>query len=242
MRFILILLFALAAPAAARAGIPALLDRAVAKWIGGRDEWAFTQSVREFDGGQVREERLELYDPSQPGDRIWRLLAVNGRPATAERREAWTQAKLKKRLNPGKPLGEFFDFERATVREETATAVRYHVPLRNDHAWLFPTDRVNLRVTVDKATRAITQIEAGIDEPFRVALGLGRVMDLDFDVQMNPSAARGAADDPRAARPGGTARAVVNKLGQRVEYAWSGFRRVVPHPDHVIAVRPPPAG
>jgi hypothetical protein len=242
MRLKFILLLAVAALTGARAGTPVLLGQAVAKWIGGRDEWAFTQFVREFDGGQVREERLEFYDPSQPGDRIWRLLAVNGRPATAERREAWRLAKLKKRLNPGKPLGDFFDFERATVLEETPTAVRYHLPLRNDHGWLFPTDQVNLRVTVSKATRAIDQIEAGIDEPFRVALGLGRVMDLDFDVQMNPSALRGQADDPRAARPDGTARAVVNKFGERIEYAWSGFRRVVPHPDHVIAVRPPPAG
>ncbi len=139
---------------------------------------------------------------------------------------------------PGKALGDFFDFEHATLTDETAQVGRYHLPLRNDHSWLFPMDRVNLQVTVNKTTHAIDQIEAGINEPFRVALGLGRVMDIDFDVQMNPSVRRGAADNPRAAKPGGTATAVVNKFGERIEYARSEFKRVTPHPDNVIAAGP----
>jgi hypothetical protein len=141
---------------------------------------------------------------------------------------------MKKRLNPGKSLGGFFDFDQATVSAETAAAVRYRLPLRNDHSWLFPLDRVKVVVTVNKATRAIDQIEAGIDEPFRVALGLGQVMGIDFDVQMNPSRRQGEADNPLAARPDGTATAVVHKLGERVEYAWSDFQRVTPHPDNLL--------
>jgi hypothetical protein len=238
MRWIFLLLLSGAALTMVRAGTPALLGQAVDKWIGGRDQWAFTQFVREFDGGQVKEERLERYDPSQPGDRRWQLLSVNGQPPTDEKRAEWQKRKMKKRLNPGKPLGEFFDFEHATVMDETAQVVHYHLPLRNDHSWLFPMDRVNLKVTVNKATRAIDQIEAGIDEPFRVALGLGQVMDLDFDVQMNPSGQRGEADNPQAAKPDGTARAVMNKFGERVEYAWSEFKRVTPHPDNMIVAVP----
>ena len=58
--------------------MPPLLSRAVDKWIGERDQWAFTQFVREFDGGTVKEERLERYDPSRPGESRWQLLAING--------------------------------------------------------------------------------------------------------------------------------------------------------------------
>lgn len=238
MRWISFLLLSGMALTMVRAAPPALLDQAVGRWIGERNEWAFTQFVREFDGGTVREERLERYDPSEPGIRRWRLLNVNGRPPTAERRAEWQQRKLKKRLNPGKPLGRFFDFEHATVAEETAQTVRFLLPLRNDHSWLFPLDRVRVNVTVNKVTRAIDQIEAGIDEPFRVALGLGKVMDIDFDVQMNPSERRGEKDNPQAARPDGTATAIMNKLGERVEYAWSEFLRVTPHPDNVIVAGP----
>ena len=238
MRWILLFFVSGMLLPAGRAATPALLAEAVDKWIGGREQWAFTQFVREFDGGEVKEERLERCDPSLPGDRRWQLLSVNGRPPTAERRAEWSARKVKKRLNPGKSLGDFFDFENATLTDETAQVVRYHLPLRNDHSWLFPMDRVNLQVTVNKATRAIDKIEAGIDEPFRVALGLGQVMDLDFDVQMNPSVRRGEADNPRAAQPGGTATAVVKKFGERIEYAWSEFRRVTPHPDNVIGPAP----
>lgn len=238
MRFLFLCFIFGAVLPVAHAATPALLDQAVAKWIGGRDQWAFTQFVREFDGDQIEEERRERYDPSQPGDQRWQLLSVNGQPATAERRVTWQKRKMKKRLNPGKSLGDFFDFEHATVTGETAQIVRYHLPLRNEHSWLFPMDQVNLQVTVNKATRAIDQIEARIDEPFRVALGLGRVMDIDFDVQMNRSARRGETDNPAAAKPDGKATAVVNKLGERVEYAWSEFKRVTPHPDNVIVAGP----
>jgi len=228
-------LFLFGAPlVAGHAATPALLGQAVDKWIGERNQWAFTQHVREFDGGKVAEERVERYDPSRPDARRWQLLSVNGQPPTDERRAAWQERKMKKRLNPGKSLGGFFDFEQAAVTGETGRVVRYRLPLRNDHSWLFPLDRVNVEVTVNKATRAIDQIEAGIDEPFRVALGLGQVMDIDFDVQMNPSAKRGEKDNPQAAKPDGTATAVVKKLGERIEYAWSDFKRVTPHPDNVL--------
>lgn len=236
MRFPLLLSCFGAALASAQAATPALLGQAVDKWIGERNQWAFTQFVREFDGDTVKEERLERYDPSQPQERRWQLTTVNGAHPTDERRAEWQQRKLKKRLNPGKSLGAFFDFEHATLTKETPQVVIYHLPLRNDHSWLFPMDRVNVKVTVNKATRAIDQVEAGIDEPFRVALGLGKVMDIDFDVQMNPSAKRGEKDNPKAAKPEGTATAVVNKLGERVEYAWSDFKRVTPHADNVITV------
>ncbi|MDI1318838.1 MAG: hypothetical protein PSW75_01415 [bacterium] len=238
MRWPIISFWLLAAATLARAAVPALLGQAVDKWIGERDQWAFTQFVREFDGGAIKEERLERYDPSQPGERRWQLLSVNGRLPAAGRRAEWQQRKMKKRLNPGKPLGGFFDFEHATVADETAQVVRYHLPLRNDHSWLFPMDRVNLKVTVNRTTHAIDQIEAGIDEPFRVALGLGRVLDLDFDVQMNPSTRRGETDNPNAAKPSGTATAAMNKLGERVEYAWSKFQRVTPHPDNALTAAP----
>lgn len=238
MRWIFLLLWSGAALNVVRAGTPALLGSAVDKWIGERNQWAFTQFVREFDGGTIKEERLERYDPSLPDKRRWHLLTVNGGPPTDERRAAWQERKMKKRLNAGKSLGGFFDFEHATVTDETALVVHYLLPLRNDHSWLFPLDRVRVKLTVNKATLAIDQIEAGIDEPFRVALGLGKVMDVDFDVQMNPSVRRGEKDNPQAAKPDGTATAVVNKLGERVEYAWSEFKRVTPHPENVIVSVP----
>jgi hypothetical protein len=213
---------------------PPLLEQAAEKWMGERDKWAFTMRVREFENGQVKEDRRERYDPSRPGLARWTLLTVNGKAPTEERRAEWLKRKTKKRPNPGKPLNQYLDFERGTVVQEDATIACYNLPLRSNNSWLFPMDKVVLRVTVNKATLAIEIVQAEIEEPFKVALGFARVMDVDIDVQMNPSGQGLERSSPAAAKPEGTARAVVNKLGDRIEYLWSDFKRVTPHPDNVI--------
>jgi hypothetical protein len=218
----------------AHAASPPLLQQAADKWMGERDNWAFTMVVREFEGGRLAEERLERYDPSKPGIARWALLAVNGQPPTEERRAEWQKRKTRKRPNPGKPLNQYLDFERGTVVKEDARTASYNLPLRSNNSWLFPVNKVVLHVTVSKSTLAIEEVQAEIEEPFKVALGFARVMDLDFDLQMNPSKTAGEESDPATAKPEGTARAVVNKLGERVEYVWSDFQRVTPHPDNRI--------
>jgi hypothetical protein len=222
----------------AHAATPPLLEQAAEKWLGERDNWAFTMLVREFENGRLKEERQERYDPSKPGMARWALLTVNGEPPTDERRAEWLKHKSPKRTSPGKPLNEFLDLEQATLVKEDARSACFNLPLRNRHGWLFPVDKVTLRVTVNKATLAIEELVAGIDEPFKVALGLARVLDVDFDMQLNPPQQGGDENDPAAARPDGKARAVMNKLGQRIEYAWSDFQRVTPHPANVIAGPP----
>jgi hypothetical protein len=236
-RLSLFLLSCLALPLA-HAAAPELLQKAADKWMNERDNWAFTLRVREFKDGKVKEERDERYDPSKPGLGRWQLLAVNGRPPTEEKRAEWQKRKTKKRKNPGKPLNEYLAFEQATVVKEDAKTASYHVPLRNNNSWIFPVDKVDLRVTVDKQTLGLADVEASTDEPFRVALGFAQVLDVDFDVQMNPTEKKGQVAEPAGAKPDGTAKVVLNKMGERVEYAWSDFRRVTPHPDNVIKDTP----
>ena len=238
MRLSLFFLFSVAMLSPVHGTTPPLLEQAAEKWLGERDNWAFTMLVREFDGGAVKEERRERYDPSKPGLGRWELLQVNGAPPTDERRAEWQKRKSKKRKNPGKPLNEYLEFERAKVVKEDAKMACYNLPLRDNHSWLFPVDKVSLQVTVNKSTLAIEDVVAGIDEPFKVALGFARVMDVDFDLQMNQPARGRNKSDPATAKPDGTASAVVNKFGERIEYAWSEFQRVTPHPDNIIAALP----
>lgn len=214
---------------------PVLLSQAVEKWMGERDNWAFTLRVKEYAGGRVKEERSERYDPSVAGIDRWQLLEVDGKPPTEERRTEWQKRKTKKRKAPGKPLDQYLEFENAKIVKETERTVSYHVPLRNNNSWLFPVDKVELKVTVNRTTLAIEDVVAGIEEPFKVALGLARVLDVDFDVQINAAEPGERPPDPSEAKPDGTAKVVVNKLGERIEYAWSDFKRVTPHPDNVIA-------
>jgi hypothetical protein len=206
-----------------------LLEDAVARWLGERDHWAFTQRAIEYENGQPRE-RLERYDPSLPGNRRWHLLALDGKPPTDEQRAAWEKRKFRRKPRRfDAPLGDYFDFAQAKVLREDAATVQFSVPLRTDKSWLFPVDKVDVTVTVSKETRALEQLSAHVREPFRVLLGIARItggsIDLNFD----------EAEDaqPSSAQPTGTAQVSVSRFGERVDFTWSDFKRVTPHRDRM---------
>ncbi len=208
-----------------------ILRDAVGHWLDERDNWAFTQLAREYDGTRLKRERLERYDPSRPDRERWELLRLNGGEPTPAEKAELTERKNKKRRRNTTPIAEFFDFSRATVAREDERSISYELPLRSNTQWLFPVDKVTLVLAIDKPTRAITHVQAKIQEPFRVALGLARVLDVDLDVTTELPPSESPTADPAAAKPNGTARVVVTKFGDRVEYEWSDFQRVTPHPD-----------
>ncbi len=226
----LLFLFAAVAPIGARADEAALLRQVVDAWLADRDRWAFTQVVREYEGKRIDEERIERYDPSRGYAERWQLVSIDGRePTTAERAE-WTKRKNRKQRKERKDAADNFDFANAKVLAEDARTVRYELPLRSGVEWLFPISKVELVLTIDKSgpAPALKQVQARISEPFRVALGLARILDIDLDVRMAPP----PTPDPAEAKPAGTVQAVVTKFGDRVEYEWSDFERV---PDSAIA-------
>ena len=232
MRLALILfLFGLAAVPAGATGSP-LLNRAAEPWLGEVNRWAFTMQVRKLDGnGAVKEVRVERFDPSQPGPGRWELVSVDGRPPTEARRASWQKAKARRFLNTPKSLAEFLDLENARAVSATPQAVRYHLPMRSGHKWLLPLEQVVLTVMVNKATAAIERVEAALDAPVHVVLGLGSIVDVDFDLRLYPAAPPVRDAGPATARPAGRAHLVVGKLGERSEYTWSDLHRVTPAPE-----------
>ncbi|MBI2512382.1 MAG: hypothetical protein HYV96_10400 [Opitutae bacterium] len=214
-----------------------ILRDAVGRWLHERDNWAFTQLAREYDGATLKRERLERYDPSRPDRERWQLLKLYGREPTPQERNDLTDRKNKKRRKHTAAVADYFDFDHALFAGGDRQAVRYELPLRSSADWLFPIDKVSLVLTIDKATRAITRVQAKIDEPFRVALGVARVLDVQLDVATELPPAAAPTADPAAAKPSGTARLVVTRFGDRVEYEWTDFQRVTPHPDRKIPSR-----
>ena len=219
-RFFFSIMFAVTTMA--HAADPTLLQQVAGNWLNELNRWAFTQLVREFDGKELKQERLEHYDPSRGSADRWQLISINGQPPTEKERAVWSARKNKKprREKPG--LADNLDFANAKVVEETPQTVRYELPLRSNVEWLFPISKVELLITINKAGPALEQVQARINEPFRVALGLARILDIDLDVEMEPP----PMANPAEAKPTGTAHAVVSKLGDRVEYFWSEFKRV----------------
>lgn len=226
LRLFFLLLLAGGAALAARADD--ILRDAVARWLDERDHWAFTQLAREYDGGKLKRERRERYDPSRLAR--WELLQLDGRVPTPSEKAELTDRKNRKMHPHTKPVADYFDFDRVLFAGGDRRVVRYELPLRSSASaeWLFPIEKVTLVLTIDKATRAITRVQARLDEPFRVALGVSRVLDVQLDIVTALPGGDGTAVGPAAAKPSGTARLVVTRFGDRVEYEWSDFQRVAP--------------
>lgn len=236
MRRVWPLLVFLLTAAIGRADSPLLLRNAVERWLGERDHWAFTQRATEHNRDGTTYERLERYDPSLAGNARWKLLAIDGKRPTEEQRVAWEKKKFKKnRRKFDSPLGDYFDFAQAKIVEEDKKTVRYSVPLRNDKSWLFPTDKVDVIVAVNKDTSGLEQLQAKVREPFRVLLGIARVtngaIDLTFD-DANDA-------EPASAQPKGAVRVSAFRFGERVDFEWTDFKRVTPADEHSVSLAKP---
>ncbi|MDP3069671.1 MAG: hypothetical protein Q8N18_05250 [Opitutaceae bacterium] len=214
-------------PAGLRAAVPALVAAALEQWEAGHEDLAFTQKTRVLaDDGKVKEERIERYDPSLPDSRRWRLISIDGQPATAEQRQKWETAKNRKaRKKVAKAPSEYLDLEHAALIEDLPASARFEIALRPDVARLLAVEKISVIITIDKESGRIAHIAATLRQPIRVLLGLARITDLDLDVGLEPT-----GEDP--ARPSGeiaagsTAHVALSRLGSPLEYHWSEFKRV----------------
>ena len=216
-----------ALPVATRAETPPLLAKAFEQWAAGEEDLAFTQQTRIFsDDGKVKEQRIERYDPSLPDSRRWRLIELNGHPATEAQREKWeTRKNGKARKQVAKSLAEYLDIEHATPMNETPKNAHFEVGLRPEVARLIAVQKISVVITVDKESATIAHIAANLREPIRVLLGLAKITDLDLDVRIEPD-----DGDPTTksgeVQSGSTVRMRMSKLGDPTEYKWSDFKRV----------------
>lgn len=119
------------------------------------------------------------------------------------------------------------------MHAEAAQAVTYAVAVRPEAARLVQTEKLVLMITVGRKSHTIERITAGLRDPMRVALGLAKVTNVDFDLAFDFAPPSGNASSPsaetRAAnseQPSGTARVALSKLGQQMEFEWSDFKRV----------------
>jgi len=210
-----------------RAQTPPLLAKAIELWAAGREDLAFTQQTRFFsDDGTVKEERVERYDPSLPDIRRWRLVEVDGRPATDGQRVKWeTRKNGKPRKKVVKAPSEYLDLEHARLMDDTPKVARFKVGLRPEAARLLSVENIAVVITVDRETGGIARIAATLRQPINVLLGLARITDLDIDVRTEPEARKSVLKDGEV-QPGSTASVTMSKLGSPMEYNWSDFKRV----------------
>jgi hypothetical protein len=219
--------FCSASSVALRADTPAVLGVAIERWTAAQEDWAFTQQTRSFlEDGTVKDERIERYDPSLPDDRRWRLVEVNGQPATDAQRKKWESRKNgKPRTKVSEAPSKYLNLEHATLIGETPKDARFRVPLRPEAQRLLNVKDIEVVITVDKQSGSIASVGAALREPIRVLLGLAQITDLDVDFRVNP-VDEGSSSAPDEVLPGSTARVMISKLGKPVEYNWTDFKRV----------------
>jgi hypothetical protein len=219
------------AAAGLHAAAPPLLVRALQHWSEGQGELAFTQQTRVFlADGDVKEERVERYDPSLPDSQRWRLIELNGQPATDEQSRKW---ETRKNSRPRKKVDEspaaYLDLDHAAVTSETARDVRFRIPIRPETKRLIDVENIDVVVTVDKQTGNVAGVGAALREPIRMFLGAARITDLDVNLRINPED-EGSGGPSDEVESGSTVRVKISKLGRPVEYDWSDFKRVASFP------------
>lgn len=215
-----------------RAAPPPLLVKAVSLWDAGHRDLAFTQHTKTLDDNdEVKKTWVERYDPSLPDNQRWKLIEVNGKPPGDEERTKWeTKKNNRPRKKALKPMSAYLDLDGAKLLEENAKSARFEIGLRPEAARLVAVDKLSVIVTVDKAQGDITHIAALLREPMKIALGLAKVTDVDFDIHMDSD-----VDEKKEGETGGevkagsTAKVVLSKFGDPVEYRWSDFKRVTAH-------------
>jgi hypothetical protein len=230
-RFSLFLLaLSIAATHGLRAETPPLLAVGIQRWTAGQGDLAFTQQTRTFRAdGTVKNERMERYDPSLPDSRRWRLVEIDGQPATDEQRQKWESRKNgKPRTRVDESPSKYLDLDHATVIGETSRDVRFKIPVRPTAEHLLSVEGIDVVITVDKRSGNISGVGAALRDPIQLLLGLVQVTDLDVDLRINP-VEEGSSQSSDEVESGSTARVMVSRLGRPVEYNWSDFRRVAPY-------------
>jgi hypothetical protein len=206
-----------------------LLRSAIEQWADEVDRWSFVQHVREYRGDQLRETRVEHFDPSQPDKSRWRLLEINGRaPTRREQREFDARKNAKPRVRLDEPA-KYTDFEHVTIALETADSVLFDVPLRKDVSLFVPFEDLSAQVEVDKKSATIRQATIGLRREMRIAFGLARVSKLELAFDLQEALAQEPVENSQTdenAGPNNRASATITKLGRRVEITWSDFVRL----------------
>lgn len=227
-----VLMFSMIVCGHGMAAMPALLGTALGKLQADEDHWAYTQTTQAFDrkgrpdGGPT----VERYDPSQPPAEQWRLIQWQGREPDGRDVRRWEKRKVKEqKRREEKTLGEVMDFDRATVREETAAEVVFAIPLQPGASKRFLAEKFMVHMTVERAREVVTGFSLETTGSFR-AMGVAKIDSIEVSADFR-TVDESYAPQPHAIQARGAGRVLFFRVGGAAEIAWSDFKRVKPYND-----------
>lgn len=201
-----------------------ILHRALAQAAAELDHWAYAMRYRSDDEGET----VARFDPSQPEDKQWELVKIEGREPSGREKARWERRRAKRdRDRPS--LGELVELDGARLAAATEGEMVIEVPLRSVGNDRFPPEKFRVRLTVERARAVLTAVEVSLRGAFRVA-GVVRVTEGALRVDYADVA---EGHPPLAVRiaGGGAGRILMVKVGGTFEAVREDFQRVEPYRD-----------
>ena len=167
---------------ALRAEMSPLLQEALNKVVQDTDRWAYTQTLIERDkNGKERSAAVVRFDPSKPYAEQYAAVSINGKAPDAEDRSKYRRqgerrgrradrAEREGTTTYRKTLGELMDLDRATVAEDTGSAVTFEVPLKKEGNNRFPPEKFHVTARVNKQQQAFENVSVRLRQSIREKL------------------------------------------------------------------------
>lgn len=164
-----------------RAETPPLLEAAMKKFFADYDRWAFTQNIVEKDEkGKVVSEAVVRFDPSQPYEKQYTPLSIDGKAPTEKQLRKYRKQgekrgdRAEKAEKEGKEvrqsLGELMDIGRATVAADDGKSATFEVPLKKEGNKRLPPEKFLVLVKVGKESQAFENVTVVLREAMRAVL------------------------------------------------------------------------
>lgn len=201
-----------------------ILDRALAQAAAELDHWAYTMRYRSDDEGET----VARFDPSQPEDKQWELVKIEGREPRGREKVRWERRRAERdRDRPS--LGELVELDGARLAAATEEELVIEVPLRSVGNDRFPPEKFRVRLTLERERAVLTAVEVSLRGAFRVA-GVVRVTEGALRVEYADVV---EGYPPLAVRiaGGGAGRILLVKVGGTFEAVREDFQRVEPYRD-----------
>jgi hypothetical protein len=235
---------ALRAPLAA--AVPTLLDEALKKERAEQGRWAFTETVEVRDKkDRVKETSVTRFDPSKPYAEQYSLLSDNGKAPSSKQLKECRERGEKEAAARDKALAEsaetddgllpaefgsdkgVIDLNQAYVVEENDRIATYKIPVRAVGKTKVPFDQIDIRISVDKAKRAMARLSMGLATPFRIKL-VAKIRAVEIAVDYSDVAADFAPAMTKAEVHTDVSFFMVRSI-DRVQIVRSDFKRVKPY-------------
>lgn len=188
------------------------------------DQWAYTQVIRrtDRDGGDT----VARFDPTKPDGAKWELIKLKGHAPSNAEADRWCRHRTGEvNQTDGRTLADLLDLERASICQETATSIRFKVPLKKNTIARVPTENFVAYAEINRADQSIQRFSIFLQQSVRMIGGAAELQSAQGEVTFD------TVDQSTSTRPtrivaSGTGQALFKRVNRSAEILYTDQRRV----------------